>query len=307
MKVYIRRLLSLVLTLSLLFEPFGSRVFHHSSGHSFEKSSRHKKERNLRQISSRKSGILIEFRSNNKKTSKRIKQKNFIPTNTKKGRDKKLGRLLNKENIIRLAESIQKEAKKNKVRIKRVILGENVKHKLKDRRIAKELSSLLSVKSLKSRMRKLKSKIKKESRKKRRRRKLKKRKQKKSKQENDNSIRNLMGMPSSSSSSKGKGKDDEMGFNFMPGFSGMPFPPFMMNGPHFHPPLNVTVNALPHANRRTMDPPSVIQKDNLEEDESILSPILEKMHHLRDKIKNANNETNIKLNAKFQNVLNGFV
>ena len=25
-----------------------------------------------------------------------------------------------------------------------------------------------------------------------------------------------------------------------------PFPPFMMNGPHFHPPIDITVNSLEH-------------------------------------------------------------
>ena len=39
-------------------------------------------------------------------------------------------------------------------------------------------------------------------------------------------------------------------FHFSPNFAGMPFPPFLLNGPHFHPPINVTINTLPHPNAR---------------------------------------------------------
>lgn len=39
-------------------------------------------------------------------------------------------------------------------------------------------------------------------------------------------------------------------FNFSPNFAGMPFPPFLLNGPHFHPPIKVVINTLPHPNTR---------------------------------------------------------
>lgn len=54
-----------------------------------------------------------------------------------------------------------------------------------------------------------------------------------------------------------------MGFNFMPGFAGMPFPPFMMKGPHFHPPVDVTVNSIPNPNPKADLNPFEIEKENL--------------------------------------------
>ena len=50
------------------------------------------------------------------------------------------------------------------------------------------------------------------------------------------------------STASGAGKDAK--FHFSPNFAGMPFPPFLLNGPHFHPPINVTINTLPHPNSR---------------------------------------------------------
>jgi hypothetical protein len=35
-------------------------------------------------------------------------------------------------------------------------------------------------------------------------------------------------------------------FNFDPKFAGMPFPPFLMNGPHYYPETSLTVNAVPN-------------------------------------------------------------
>ena len=51
-----------------------------------------------------------------------------------------------------------------------------------------------------------------------------------------------------------------MKFNFLPGFAGMPFPPFMMNGPHFHPPIDVTVNSIPNPNPKADLNPFEIEK-----------------------------------------------
>lgn len=35
-------------------------------------------------------------------------------------------------------------------------------------------------------------------------------------------------------------------FNFDPKYAGMPFPPFLMNGPHYYPQTSITVNAVPN-------------------------------------------------------------
>ena len=60
------------------------------------------------------------------------------------------------------------------------------------------------------------------------------------------------------------GGGNNMKFNFLPGFAGMPFPPFMMNGPHFHPPIDVTVNSIPNPNPKADLNPFEIEKQNLD-------------------------------------------
>lgn len=61
-----------------------------------------------------------------------------------------------------------------------------------------------------------------------------------------------------------KKDDNNMKFNFLPGFAGMPFPPFMMNGPHFHPPIDVTVNSIPNPNPKADLNPFEIENANLQ-------------------------------------------
>lgn len=50
---------------------------------------------------------------------------------------------------------------------------------------------------------------------------------------------------------------------FVPGFAGMPFPPFMMNGPHFHPPMNITINSIPNPVARGQFNPFELEQLNL--------------------------------------------
>ena len=298
------RQLSLILVCLLLLEPFGSRVFHHEHQHHLKKKSKSYK---------RISPVKLEFRPNSNKWDipkhSQPKELSFTPKIVTKQKGKKLRKLLEQENILRLAQSIKSQAKKHKLKIKRVYLGQKAKSKFKDSSLERDLSNLLSKKSLKGRMRKLKKRIKKASKRSH------KRKQKLNvkhqeiqiNQINQNSVpynRNLVSMGGGSSK---KSKPDEMGFNFMPGFSGMPFPPFMMNGPHFHPPLNVTVNTLPHKNRRAEQDASTIQQDNLREDQNFLGPILEHLHNLDKKLKDAKDDTNVVLEDKYQRVLSGFV
>jgi hypothetical protein len=68
-------------------------------------------------------------------------------------------------------------------------------------------------------------------------------------------------------------KKSEQKFNFEPGFAGMPFPPFMMNGPHFHPPMNITINALPNPNPRTESDPVSLEFEDLSKNKKRLEEI----------------------------------
>jgi hypothetical protein len=69
------------------------------------------------------------------------------------------------------------------------------------------------------------------------------------------------------------GSKSQQNFNFEPGFAGMPFPPFMMNGPHFHPPMNITINALPNPNPRTENDPVSLEYEDLNKQKNDLKTI----------------------------------
>lgn len=71
-----------------------------------------------------------------------------------------------------------------------------------------------------------------------------------------------------------------MKFNFLPGFAGMPFPPFMMNGPHYHPPINVTVNSIPNPNAKADLNPFEIERTNLNQQIGELGDIKSKLMSL---------------------------
>ena len=329
MKQTLVRRLSIILIFILLTEPFGSRILNQqeiSLQNNSQKTNQSKsnssklipnisspQDRELRQKMPKFEPIEVEFRpvkSNWIMTKSNTPDNHyFLPTDIIKGKhNKKLRNLQKKEDLMMLASSIKKEAKKHNLKIKRVYLGNKVKKRMHNMKLEKDLSSLLSTKSLKSRMRKLRQKIKKSSKK------LYKRKKSsfsldKNLQFSDAALeinRNLMSSSSSSSSSKKKG-DDEMAFNFMPGYAGMPFPPFMMNGPHFHPPLNVTVNALPNPNPRSQDHPSALQEENLQEDQNELEPILDKLNSIKQELGETASDTNVDLQGKYQQVLNGFM
>ena len=207
-----------------------------------------------------------------------------------------------------IVQGIKLKAKKKHMKIKRVLLGEKVKSKFHDKNLASHLSKLLSMSNLKSHIKKMKRKLKSKKRKilkKRRKRSKAKRKLANSTSQNPNmDTRNLAGMPSSGgSSSKGGDKDNLMKFNFLPGFAGMPFPPFMMNGPHFHPPLNVTVNSLPNPNPRAELDPKEIEEENVKTQLKALNPISERLNHVLREVDSISKETEVNLEDKFQRVV----
>ena len=313
------------LVLILVTEPFGSRIYQASKikpiseqtlepappAANLASNSPAPRERRLRQRKSSLNRIEVEFRpsKNNSGTLKTTQPQNhfFVPKRLPKLQHRRLRKLKKKENLMELAKGIREEAKRHNLRIKRVYLGDRVRKSMGDVKLARDLSSLLSAKSIKSRMRKLKKNIKKAA--KSRKNSKKNRVDDKANAES-NAVklgRSLMGS-TSGGSSKGSSKDkeNEMEFNFMPGFAGMPFPPFMMNGPHFHPPLNVTVNALPNPNQRAMEHPSALEETNIEENQEILEPILDKLTEIKGKLEGATSDTNVDIQGKFQQVLNGF-
>ena len=230
-------------------------------------------------------------------------------------------KLREKEDVMKLALRIQNNAHQNKLKIKRVLLGSHARTNMNDRSLASDLSNMISSNHLRKRLRNLKRKIKKQ-------RKKEKKKTFKpidpqtllkmqngtlgnpqnppnyNRSYNTSSRQLTVGAPSSSSSSGAAKGGDDMKFNFQPGYAGMPFPPFMMNGPHFHPPLNITVNSLPNPNPRAQMHPSVIEETNLKEDQDMLQPILEKLGDIKTNLEDLSRNANVNLQDKYSILLN---
>ena len=57
----------------------------------------------------------------------------------------------------------------------------------------------------------------------------------------------------------------------------MPFPPMVMNGPHFHPPMNITINQLPNMNPRAENNPIGIQVKEYKRETEQLEKIIDKI------------------------------
>lgn len=252
--------------------------------------------------------------------------------------NKRLKKLAKKENVLMLADEIADEADKYDLRIDRVILGPKVKKTMRDKKLAMDLSKALNRGSIKPLMARLKQKFKsikqsiehrkskrakskhKRQRKKRKLRrrakhKLKRRRRHKLKQkakhrklEKKKDLRKLMSSSSSSSSSKSKsggGSDQSLEkFQFLPGYAGMPFPPFMMNGPHFHPPLNVTVNAIPNRDSKRELNPHEIEEENLKNQQEAMKPIKDQMRAIMEQIQNVSSDINVNLSDEFEKVQN---
>jgi hypothetical protein len=325
MKETPKQIISMMVTLSLLLDPLGSRIFTQQhlhlnlnkppSSNTEQKTqiSDSPQERELMLKQKFIQPIEVEFRPANLNTIKsevyRPQSHYFYPNQIPKNIGRELRELNKEENLLQLAKSIRKEAKENKLKIKRVYFGDNVSKSLKEKRLGSKLSNLLSSKSIKSRMRKLRKKIKKAAQNTIKRMNKTKTQTPKTKDNAELQLARKLATSLSGSSSGGsssKKGDDEMAFNFLPGYAGMPFPPFMMNGPHYHPPLNVTVNALPHPNVRAMEHPSALKEENLLEDQEIVGDIISKLSEVDSLLSSATSDTNVDLQGKYEQVLMNF-
>ena len=284
MKIMNRQALCFLI-ITLLCDPLGSRIY---------KDFTSPVERSLRERR-RSPFVEVEFiPSKDVSKHRKISKNRFSPVQTTRRDNKKQRALIFEENLVKLALSIQKKAHDKKLKIKQVYLGGKVRKTLKDKRLATHLSSLLSSDSLSRRLKTLKRKIRSEAR-----------KSKLSRRRKAHPNRDLAGMPSSTGAKGGaKGGQDLSKFNFLPGYAGMPFPPFMMNGPHFHPPLNVTVNAIPNRDSKMELNPSEIEEENLKNQSRSLEPLEEKMKAIVEKMINIEGDVNVELDKHYHKVIN---
>ena len=267
-----------------------------------------------RKIKSRSKFLEVEFKNTGKTKGSRVSGQKMNVKRIISIKNKKLRKLSKQHLLGKMVQRIRAKAQKKHLKIKRVLLGEQVKHLFKDSKMAKQISKFLGMKNLKGHIRKLEKRIKSEKRKLKSSANHKANQQKLSRGAvssqpiNPKKHRGLAGMPSSSSSMSGGasagGKSDNlMKFNFLPGFAGMPFPPFMMNGPHFHPPLNVTVNSLPNPNPRAELDPKEIEQENVKTQLKALNPIDDKLNHVLREIASISKESSVNLEDKYQRVL----
>lgn len=286
-----------------------SKKTHHNWNSSMKLYLKSPQERNLKQTSN---SFNLEFKNISSKNKKvKIKQKKMNMKLFKNENNAQVKKLLEEKMLSKMVNNIKKNARKNKLRIKRVLLGDEVKQKFDDKNLTMHFSKLLNMpnlnkhmKSVNRRLKKLRKKIKKNN--------IKKQKTLKKTENNGQNPpqevnRNLAGKTGASKTGASKGGaaggDNLMKFNFLPGFAGMPFPPFMMNGPHFHPPLNVTVNSLPNPNPRAELDPKEIEEENVKSQLKSLQPINDKLDHVLREIDSISKESTINLEDKYQRVL----
>lgn len=271
-------------------------------------------ERNLRQVPSKRRGkkgrpesFDLEYRNTGPKSGLKIKGKRIKLGKVRSKLGRRIRKLENEVVLSQMVGGIKANAQKKHLKIKRVLLGEKVKRKFGDKHLAVHLSKLLGMGNIKGHIKAMKRKLRLQKKRLARRARKKKAAYQKlvTPAQPEEAKRKLAGMPSSGGSSKGggKGEDNLMKFNFLPGFAGMPFPPFMMNGPHFHPPLNVTVNSLPNPNPRAELDPKEIEEENVKTQLKALNPINERLEHVLREVDSISKETEVNLEDKFQRVV----
>jgi len=196
----------------------------------------------------------------------------------------KLSKLERKLKFMKVVQGILKNAKKKNLEIQSIKLGANVKKIFHNKNVAKDLNKYINDKKFDHKLRQLDRKV----------RKL------KLKQTEGKANKKTEG---SDQPPERRANKDMMKFNFLPGFAGMPFPPFMMNGPHFHPPVAVTVNSIPNPNPRSVLNPFEIEQSNLKKQIEELGNVKDSLSLLESKMNRVDNNIQLSLDDKYNRIL----
>lgn len=257
--------------------------------------------------------FILQFTSNRILNKSNIKLKNSydIPRNLRLNQDQikesyNLGKVANKEvgklNFMKVMLKILKHADNRKLNIKNIKLGKGLKKVFKNPFIVDDMKSFLEAKNVGNKIKIMEKKIQKEQRKLTIKR----------KKENELKIKRKRKLNAVTDAAKkaagGEGATAEqpantMGFNFLPGFAGMPFPPFMMQGPHFHPPINMTVNSIPNPNPQADLNPFEIEQSNLKTQLDELSSIKTKLLGLGTKMSSIDQQIGDGLEDKYTKIM----
>ena len=215
----------------------------------------------------------------------------------------KLSKMERQLKFMKVVQGILKNAKKKNLEIQSIKLGANVKKIFHNKNVSKDLNKYVNDKNFDRKLRHLERKV--------RKLKLKQTQTGKRKAENGSGAMGFAGegaqgdqFPERQSKlSAAGGGGDMMKFNFLPGFAGMPFPPFMMNGPHFHPPVAVTVNSIPNPNPRSVLNPFEIEQSNLKKQIDELSNVKDSLSMLEAKMNRVDNNIQLSLDDKYNRIL----
>jgi hypothetical protein len=211
-----------------------------------------------------------------------------------------------KLNFMKVVLKILKNAHKNNLNIKNIKFGSGIKKVFKNPFMVDDMKSFLTTKKLNSKIKVMEKKIKKEERN-LKVEKTKEKKQNKRKLSYADMAKKAAGAATSAATGGAKKEEgaggSSMGFNFLPGFAGMPFPPFMMQGPHFHPPINMTVNSIPNPNPQADLNPFEIEQSNLSTQLDELSNIKSKLIGLGSKMNSVDQQINDGLEDKYTKIM----
>lgn len=216
--------------------------------------------------------------------------------------NKNLDQNMRKLKFMKIINNLKKNAKKRHIEIKNIKIGKNIKNIFKNPFLVKDMQKMINDKYLKTKIQKVERLLKSQkAQKSNTKKQIQKDKIKKKKKENKNKNKKKrkLGLTDMAASAAGAETGSNMGFNFMPGFAGMPFPPFMTNGPHFHPEMNVSVNSIPNPSPRDDVNPFEIQKMNLDKQISQMSDVNNKLIEMDSKLGGIDETVTTKLEDKY--------
>ena len=158
--------------------------------------------------------------------------------------------------FMKIIASILQKAKERKLRIKSIKLGKNIRSIFENKDISSALNEYINDPNFPKRYAQ-------------------------EKRANDRRKRRLVQLSQEQTLQKREARKQrrlqKMSFKMAGDMTQMPFPPMVMNGPHYHPPMNITINQLPNMNPRSETSPLELQEKEYASEVKGLKSVLEKM------------------------------
>lgn len=157
--------------------------------------------------------------------------------------------------FMEIVSSIRKTAKERNLSIKSIKLGTNIRKVFENENIAKILNQYINDPKFDQKLAKERKKF------------IAFKQQRALLSKTKRNKRKLQGMRPAAGA-------QNMNFVMSGDLTQMPFPPMVMNGPHFHPPMNITINQLPNMNPRSEKNPLELQLSEYENQAKGLEKLL---------------------------------